>query len=413
MALLVLMLGITVGVAGLLLVAYDPAASMRTERAQASQVRLARAAEALVAYNLDDDWNPGALVCPDTHANTQGGIEVSGIADISCLSSNDRWFRGRLPWRTLDLPREYGRLWYAVDAGFRDDHNGDASWQDDEERDEFWEDWADYWDEYEDDDEDGDENGYPWGSDEPLNPGVSGSLSVDGVSGYAAVIIDPGPPVNDTQTGRPSYEASDYLEEVNLGQASDDESAGFVDCGDRADCNDRTYGITVDRLFEPVQRRVLRELVPLFEAYGTVHGGDMPRAAPLGSFACDSDTFRGRIPLSSGDCQSDEEFDAQDLEDWVEARDTEWILDNEWLEYVIYVVDEGCTESGSGCGGLTMNAHTNVMGILVGAGRSLSGQNRATDAFDTYLDLPVNTDDDGVYEAAPLSDEHNDVFLWR
>lgn len=368
MALLLLMLTLTVGAAGLLLSGRGPMSQASAQSSVQAEIDLARAAEAVVAYHIADDDNPGALVCPDYHPSGRPGDH-----DVGCLSNtSDEWFIGRLPWRELELPREYGRLWYVIDRDFRDDHNVSGS-----------------------------------ASTGPLNPGVDSGLSLNGHR-YPAIIFDPGDPQSG-QTGRPSYEVADYLEGGNASQDSTEENPEFVDCGDISNCNDRARGVSADKLFAAVQLRVIAELDPLFEAYYDNNGGKLPRAAPLGETACDSDTFRGLVPQSDSDCSpgSDEFIDPDGLPSWV--------VDNSWLDYIVYIVDSNCTAAGSGCGGgsLSVNGGNGVRRILVGAGPELPSQDRNNTALTEYLDMEKNTDGDDDFVTGPVTQANNDVIRRR
>lgn len=382
MALLLLMLTLTVGTAGVLLSGRAPPARAGAQTLPQTQLDLARAVEAVIAYHLADEDNPGAVVCPDYHDSG-----TPGEADVSCITSNDPWFLGRLPWRTLDLPREYGRLWYAIDGDFHDDHNYEESTGGSGGG-------------------DGESDGESAGSGtspDPLNPGVGGSLSLDGESGHAAIIFDPGK-ARSGQTGRPSYDVTDYLDSDNANQDVSDPTPAFIDCHGMTDCNDRARGIGVDELFATVQLRVIGELEPLFEAYyGNL--GELPRAAPLGSTDCDPNTFIGHVPTGPGSCNADEYIDSDSLPSWV--------TENDWLEYIVYVADEGCTHGQSGCGALRVNGVDGVRGILFGAGPPLAGQQPRTTDVETYLELAENTDGDNDYLTSPVTHETNDVIRWR
>lgn len=364
MALLLLMLTLTVGAAGLLLSGRAPMSQASAQSSVQAEIDLARAVEALIAYHIADDDNPGALVCPDYHPSGNEGDH-----DVGCLNNtSDEWFVGRLPWRTLDLPREYGRLWYVIDGDFRDDHNvsGGSSG--------------------------GEEGG--GGSTGPLNPDVDGKLLLDGESGYAAIVFDPGEARAD-QAGRPSYSVADYLDGDNATQNTSDPTPEFVDCHGMSNCNDRARGIRDDKLFATVQLRVIGELKPLLEAYYD-DKGNLPRAAPSGSTECDSTTFVGQIPTAQGGCNPDEYIDLDDLD----SPEDDWIIENDWLEYIVYVVDKGCTAAGSGCGSLSVNGEDGVHTVLFGAGAD-------------GLDHDKNTDGDDEFVRTPVTHTNNDVARWR
>jgi hypothetical protein len=412
MALLLLMLTLTVGAAGVVLSGHAPTSRASTESSVQTQADLAHAAEAVIAYNLADDANPGALVCPDT-----SGDGVAG----SCHLETGEWFIGRLPWRTLDLPREYRKLWYVIDGDFHDDHNYEESQSDS---------GADC------DDDSGD--GVDNGNDEPgecagtgatsvtaLNPGVDGSLSLDGESGYAAIVFDPGEARSGQDRSSGSDDVADYLDGDN--DPYDDDaptntsaSTEYFDCHDMSDCNDRARGISTDELFATVQLRVIGELDRLLRDHYS-GPGERPRAAPLGSGSMDcdpntleGDVYVGHVPIHEGSCNVGEYIDLDHLDDpSTSGVEGIWIAENDWLDYVVYVVDEGCTDGGSGCGSLRVNGVDGVRGILFGAGPPLPSQQPRSAAIEKYLDLAANTDGDGNYLTSPVTHESNDVIRWH
>lgn len=371
MALLLLMLTLTVGAAGLLLSGREPVAQAGAQDSVQAEIDLRRAVDALVGYHIGHPGNPGALVCPDHYTETNSdGIEVYGVADELACGSGDPWFIGRLPWRTLDLPREYGRLWYIIDADFRNDNPGSGG------------------------SGGSGEGGGTTSSSEPLNSGVSGELLLNGESGYSAIVFDPGA-VRDGQDRQPGnyYDEDHYLDGDNADQDSSDSTPEFVDCSNLPNCNDRARGIRDDELFAIVQLRVIGELKQELESYYADHGNTLPRAAPSGSTTCDADTFRGEIPQSAGSsCDSHEFIDTDDLPDW--------LVDNDWLDYIVYVVDEGCTATGSGCGNLSVNGDNSVHVVLFGAGAD-------------GLDHDENTDLDDEFVRVPVTHANNDVARWR
>jgi len=93
-------------------------AAVRVDRERATNVALAKAKDALIAYAVADVNRPGQLPCPD--------MNDDGIADSVAFGACTNLI-GRLPWVTLGLPDlrdDSGeRLWYAVSNDFRTDYN--------------------------------------------------------------------------------------------------------------------------------------------------------------------------------------------------------------------------------------------------------------------------------------------------
>jgi len=353
--LLILLLALLVGGASLFLAARDPASARaaRDERNRAQALH--SAAAALIAYNLGDPDVPGALSCPD--------FDSDGTADSNCQSGSDPVYVARLPWRTLDMDREYGRLWYALDRDFRDDPS----------------------------------------AVKPLNATVPGSLAVGGKGGFAAVLISPGEAL--PGQARPSTSPSDYLEGGNA-----DGDLDFVDCTHVADCNDRVRGIRVDRLFTRVQRRVLGEVEVVLRDFfadrpGAPAGGYLPYAADFGTTVCEQGRERGQLPLGPGDCGAGEVLDSMDF--------PQWVRDNDWLDLVVYHVDPACVEDQKNCGSgtLVLGSDAGLDAVAAAAGRAHTGQDRSAGAdVADYLDAPINTDADGQYKEQTPSGADNDVF---
>lgn len=354
-ALLVVLLVLLVGGTSVYLAARDPGtAATASEPAERSRM-LKDARTAVIAYAFSGGTSnqPGALPCVDTD------VPGDGEANATHCSSGDTIYLGRLPWKTIDVSRRSGVLWYVIDGDFRDDTGA-----------------------------------------QPVNVALEGSLMLNGKTGYAALIIEPGD-VLSGQGGRPSSDPADYLEGEN---ADGDEV--FIDCATVQDCNDRVVGIRVDPLFEVVQRRVLAEIEQQLSGF---HGdnGFLPFAAPFDSGRqCASGTLVGRIATQSGSCGVGNTLEAGDFDTW--------IIDNDWLDHVVYRVAEECTQGQAGCTGadLQLEADAGLSVVLGAAGTELGGQDRTVASPDItdFLDSDENTDGDKVFDDAPPSATDNDIL---
>lgn len=365
-ALLILLLAASVGAAGLLLSARDPAARERSTRPAQASAALARAHDALLAYALADGYRnpddppspsnirPGSLPCPDNDGNFSADL----FAGNDCPA-----YVGRLPHRTLDVPRvrdhEGEPLWYALDPGFRD--HDDA---------------------------------------EPINIGTPGNLTINGTGAYVAVILAPGAPLAG-QSRVDSAGAANYLEVANT-----DGDIDFADCREDAACNDRARGITVEQLLALVPQRLVGTLEKAVTSFVEDHNYH-PWAAQLGDpdGACDTHTTRGTFPVTDGDCVSPGSFDARES---AGGPIPDWIIDNDWYRYVYYAVADSCA-GGANCGSDTLSL--NGMGgrsvVIAYAGPPIvsTAKNTMQDRAGAvpqdvveYLDSPENTDGDNDFD---------------
>ncbi len=350
---LLVMLVLLVGGTSVYVTARDPAEARAAQSLQQSTVDLRGAVTNLAVYSISDNQRPGSMPCPDDDGD--GTAEL--FAGSDCPD-----YLARLPWKTIDAAREAGKLWYVMDPDFRDHSNV-----------------------------------------EPLNVVVPGSLTLNGVGGYAALVIHPGDPI-EGQTGRPSDTLSDYLEDVAENTDGDDD---FVDCTGIAGCNDRIIGITVDQLFAVVQQRVLAEVELALRQFHTTNNFLPYAAAFNGGASCDKYALIGRIATHEGDCGSGKSLTAGDLPTWV--------MNNDWNEHVFYTLDYECSEQQKNCGASTyrLKSNSGLAVVLGGAGSLLSGQDRTYGSgrtIDDYLDGAENTDFDAEYDDVTLADDDNDVM---
>lgn len=361
-ALLLLLLALTVAAATFFVSARRPA-EPGAGNAPGTAVALADARRALLARALADGNRPGSLPCA---APDEGG---SGTFNGNPCDAEHGWF----PYRTLDTepPRDVSgaRLWYALDGELSD-------------RD----------------------------SQEPINPEEKpGNLEFDGREGYAAVIMAPGDPLpGQSRTGDTP---TDYLEEGN------DSLPAFTDCTDVDDCNDRLRAISIDELFDGVQRRVARETAKVLRDFyrdssPAPASRYLPYTADFGSTECTDDgAALGQLPTTDtdDDCGGSDKV----LET---AAFPEWMTDNGWLSLVVYHVDPLCTEAERRCGDATLDfAGESVPAVIAVAGRPFDPQGASQDRpgsdVSDYLDRSENADGDAEYIDARLGPANNDVLI--
>lgn len=334
-----------------------------------SATALGEALDALRMYNIDDNKLPGTLPCPDAH---QPDDAQAGSASL--LYGNDcPEYTARLPWRTLDSNRNAGRLWYVLDPAFRD--NGDF-------RD-------------------------PSAGEDPVNPELIGALTLDGRAGYAALVIDPGPPrAGQTDRGQGDESLTDFLE----GSENTDGDTSFVNCVGIEACNDRIVGLTTDRLFAAVQRRVLAVVAERLKALAETEG-NWPYAADFDDTGrCDPGREVGMLATDVGDdCLAGSTLTPAKFD-----PDDTWVIENRWPDLIYYHVDSACTAEGSGCAdaALEVDGRTGFAVVLAGSGRPLGdeGQTRPGSNAADYLDHPDNIDPDTRYRDFPLGPTNNDAF---
>jgi hypothetical protein len=203
---------------------------------------LAQAKEALIAFAAtypdyypagtpNTTEGPGQLPCPDTDDN--------GVADPPCGAVGLVPDTRRLPWRQLglfDLRDGSGeRLWYAVSGNHK--NNAKTS---------------------------------------PLNSETPGTLTIDGVGDFVAVVLAPGPALDGQSRGAVLVN-SDYLEGGN-----EDGDEHFFSGPIGASFNDRLIGVTRDDLMRAAERRVMGEVRLLLNRYRVDHSNAYyPALRPL------------------------------------------------------------------------------------------------------------------------------------
>ena len=359
---------------------------------------LALAKEAVIGWSASHDKTPGMLPCPADESLI--GTTNEGQAKSSC--ANGLPHIGRLPWRTLGLPRlrdaSGEQLWYALSPGFRND---------------------------------------------PINSDNPAQLSVDGISGSAvAIIFAAGPPLPGQNRPEPTAtkapDITQYLEDIN----SDTGSSSYVTKSSTTAFNDRLLIISARDLFSAVEKRVAREVrlgllnffcgVSNFTESGAciAAGGNryFPRPADFNDSTC---LGSGAIPLSnckSGVSNNSGRVPANPGMDWEPPlsllRGTifsspNWFQKNGWREHVFYAVANACIDGTSDCNGtgmLTVNRppqppspHQSVVIIVGGSALSTTepAQKRSTslekNTLANYLEDENLTTLDNIYLVQPTS----------
>ncbi len=183
---------------------------------------LQQAKEALLARAIGDANRPGSLPCP---ALTSEG---------NALAPPCSTFVGWLPWRSLDIPdlRDSAgeRLWYVLSPAFQD-----------------------------------------YGT---INSNSISSLSLDGNTGIAAIVIAPGAVL--LNQSRPSNSPADYLDAKNnnsLTSNNDGDDSYFSASSDEK-FNDKVVALTTASLFSGVSKRILSEVGHAFSTGGIIPFAD-------------------------------------------------------------------------------------------------------------------------------------------
>lgn len=204
---------------------------VKAEKDKITVIALAEAKNALIGRGIADSNHPGSLPCPDTNAD---GVAEPVVAGGLCPSEV-----GRYPWKTLGTGKlsdgDGELLWYVLSQNYRDDITA-----------------------------------------EPINGNVMGSLTVDGVNDYVAIIFAVKFPIG-SQTARPSNNLADYLEGEN--------SDGDLDFSrtESDTQNDRLITISRSEIFSLVNNRILHEIkgdatqgmVKFFNTYSTYPYADV------------------------------------------------------------------------------------------------------------------------------------------
>jgi hypothetical protein len=282
---------------------------------------------------MDDD-RPGSLPCPDL--NNDGEAE-------SLLGSDCPKNLGRLPWRTLGLPRLTDAagevLWYALSPSLRDD-----------------------------------------ASAQPINSDTPGLINITGTitgSGIAALLIAPGPAVSGQvrSTGNLNDPAH-YLEgENSFFETSASHNLHFQTAAATSIFNDRVEPITGQQLFNTVEWRVANELRIILQRYYTTNGyfpyANDYASGTSGTFACKTGELRGRLPNPS---TLDISATCPDNVDWGSPLPA-WFFSNGWHLLTYYAPAPACTHATPACTGsglLTVNGLVNRHAVIIVASAAIT-----------------------------------------
>ena len=135
----------------------------------------------------------------------------------------------------------------------------------------------------------------------------------------------------------------------------------------------------------------------------------LPYAAAFGDTECDSSETLGQVPTTDFDNDCGGPASVIDPSTDLPA----WIVDNDWLELVVYHVDPECTLAQRNCAGatLSLDGAPGLHAVVAVAGRPFSGQARPGSAVGDYLDDPGNTGGGNTtYTDQPLTLTDNDNF---
>ncbi|MEQ8426454.1 MAG: hypothetical protein RLT87_08135 [Gammaproteobacteria bacterium] len=197
--------------------------------------KLKLAKQALIGYavtypdNVNPEEGPGYLLCPDTNGD--------GLAETNCSGAAI----GRFPWKTLELTDVYDAsgqtIWYALSENYRYGPNKRI----------------------------------------PLNSETPGTLTVDGVGDYVAILFAPGAPVTGQTRTLASNNVSDFLDGENNDGDTDfvttlpspnvKQLDGVYDANGNLVFNDRLLTISRGELMQAVEKRVLGEFNQILSNY--------------------------------------------------------------------------------------------------------------------------------------------------
>lgn len=366
----------------------------RLERERKTQIALAQARDALIAFAASHQTLPGHLPCPEDTSLI--GLPYEGRAQSSC--SNSATVIGRLPWRTLGLDRlldgdgEY--LWYIRSPGF---------------------------------------------SSPPINSDTLGKIQLDGASDSAvALVISPGAPLAGQSRPLPTAasppDPAQYLDLTNVS------GPAYVSTGTLGSFNDRVLPLTKAELFRTVETRVAREVRVALEQYYLINGY-YPKPALFSdstclgtsnnnatclnnSASCNAIVCRGRIPANADTGSTTAGWPPLSILRGTTGSSPDWFQKNGWRELIYYAVAPACAEVA--CLGLAYLQLQNpppfatggLKAIAIGSGPALSGQTRSSSSdkliLSNYLEdknlAPLNN----VFVGSPsvANAPFNDLPAW-
>jgi type II secretory pathway pseudopilin PulG len=472
---LLLALAVLIIVGGSLLAAVLSAAQMQRERERATTEALAAAKRALIAYAAafaemtapsvsGELYVPGSLPCPEVAPPSTAAEEGRSWAPTnSPCGTSTTSLLGRLPWRELriDPPRDGSGqcLWYAVSSTFKNrkftsiGQVGMLNW---------------------------DTPGlFDIVQADPSSGAPVYIAGPDPSKRAVAVVLAPGAPLagkspvphpNAPQC-RGSYVASDYLDSVDGvdNAAAPGATASFVVAEQTSTFNDRLVYVTAQDVFAEVERQqsfkmrireMMRHAADCVAGFARYHQsatpGDkrLPWAMPLAlaSVAAYSSyiNYRDGVGQMSGrlpkdvrrSCDAVRGFSCPALERplvgagntpepssiycspllW-NARDDWWYQN--WKDQLFYAIAFNHRPDANSTTGpcptcLKANGGGKYAAMLLFAGRSVSGQQRATvaekSAISNYFEgrnasNHPNLSGDGDYQAGPSSATFNDILV--
>ncbi len=273
--------------------------NQRTAHVAKSDRALAQARMGLLAWAATHPSLPGHLPCPENTAL------IGSASEGTALASCTRPALGRLPWRSLGLPRLVDGtgepLWYAVSDGF-----GSVR----------------------------------------INSATPAQLTVDGIAGSAvAIILAPGARVPGQVRPRASITAArdpiQYLEGSNSAAGN-----SYVSELATGNFNDKLLVLTQPELLRSVETRVEAEVALRLRAYYAVNHF-FPYASVNGEGACLAGLLLSFVSQLPGNC-SHPVFPGS-LGGTLGTMPA-WFSANEWGQHVEYRLASGCVELTPGTG---------------------------------------------------------------
>lgn len=263
--------------------AYFDSVQFKQDRNSRTAEALAFAKVGLIGVAITDNERPGSLPCPDSDNDGDAELLLDGECPV---------YIGRFPWRTLgtgDLHDGHSeRLFYALSPSHRNDS-----------------------------------------AVEPLNSDSAGSITIDGIGDYVAIIFSAGMALSG-QT-RPSNQVIDYLEGENAN--GDDVYTALIN----QNSNDQLLGVGRTELMDKVKMRIIREVLGSSEPPSIARGlsfyystyAQYPDADITGDGFADEGELVG-IPSYQGHSNDSLEFSS--------IRDM--LVNNQWLSLLSYRVEE-------------------------------------------------------------------------
>ncbi|WP_283745220.1 hypothetical protein [Sideroxydans sp. CL21] len=238
--------------------------SMKSARDQQAADVLVQAKDALIGRAVSDASHPGSLPCPD---NSAPGSPLWGTAPGTTYSGGHcPSYIGRLPWKTLGIPELHDAngedLWYALSPTLRDNNAA-----------------------------------------QPINSDTPGWLSLTGtitLNNVAAVIFAPGAAICG-QSRSSTATANQYLETLSTisttGPTPISVRSASNDCSNFP-YNDNLLAITTDQIFQPVEKRLVREVKACLDTYAGSSANKYPWPALTSdtTYTSASGTLFGRVP---------------------------------------------------------------------------------------------------------------------